>query len=76
MRRQKIVITYRFITRFFISVYSFKVVYLGASGEVKGKYASKICKFLGDISIRCIWSTIRLSTFGQPIFPNKTMLKQ
>lgn len=26
------------------------VVYLGASGEVKGKYASKICKFLGDIS--------------------------
>ncbi|GHT64430.1 acyltransferase [Bacteroidia bacterium] len=26
------------------------VVYMGASGEVKGKYASKVCKFLGDIS--------------------------
>ncbi|MDR0370698.1 MAG: acyltransferase [Prevotellaceae bacterium] len=26
------------------------VVWLGASGEVTGKYASKICKFLGDIS--------------------------
>jgi peptidoglycan/LPS O-acetylase OafA/YrhL len=26
------------------------IVYMGASGEVKGKYASKICKFLGDIS--------------------------
>jgi peptidoglycan/LPS O-acetylase OafA/YrhL len=26
------------------------IVYLGASSEVKGKYASKICKFLGDIS--------------------------
>jgi peptidoglycan/LPS O-acetylase OafA/YrhL len=26
------------------------IVYLGASGEVKGKYASKINKFLGDIS--------------------------
>jgi peptidoglycan/LPS O-acetylase OafA/YrhL len=26
------------------------VVYMGASGEVKGKFASKICKFLGDIS--------------------------
>jgi peptidoglycan/LPS O-acetylase OafA/YrhL len=26
------------------------VVYLGASGEVKGKFASRICKFLGDIS--------------------------
>ena len=26
------------------------IVYLGASGEVKGKYASKVCNFLGDIS--------------------------
>jgi peptidoglycan/LPS O-acetylase OafA/YrhL len=26
------------------------IVYLGASSEVKGKYASKFCKFLGDIS--------------------------
>lgn len=26
------------------------IVYMGASGEVKGKFASKICKFLGDIS--------------------------
>jgi len=26
------------------------IVYLGASGEIKGRYASKICKFLGDIS--------------------------
>jgi peptidoglycan/LPS O-acetylase OafA/YrhL len=26
------------------------IVYLGASGEVKGRYASKICKFFGDIS--------------------------
>jgi peptidoglycan/LPS O-acetylase OafA/YrhL len=26
------------------------IVYSAASGEVKGKYASKICKFLGDIS--------------------------
>lgn len=26
------------------------IVYLGASSEVKGKYASGICKFLGDIS--------------------------
>ena len=26
------------------------VVYIGASGEVKGKYAKVICKFLGDIS--------------------------
>ncbi|MDR0371401.1 MAG: acyltransferase family protein, partial [Prevotellaceae bacterium] len=26
------------------------IVWLGASGEVKGKYSSKICKFLGDIS--------------------------
>lgn len=26
------------------------IVYLGASGTVKGKYSSKICKFLGDIS--------------------------
>ena len=26
------------------------IVYLGASGEIKGKYASKLCKFLGDIS--------------------------
>ena len=26
------------------------IVWLGASGEVKGKYASKLCKFLGDIS--------------------------
>lgn len=26
------------------------IVYMGASGEVKGKYASKICKFFGDIS--------------------------
>lgn len=26
------------------------IVYVGASGEVKGKYSSKICKFLGDIS--------------------------
>jgi peptidoglycan/LPS O-acetylase OafA/YrhL len=26
------------------------IVYLGASGEVKGKFASKVCKFLGDIS--------------------------
>jgi peptidoglycan/LPS O-acetylase OafA/YrhL len=26
------------------------VVYLGASSEIKGKTASKICKFLGDIS--------------------------
>ena len=26
------------------------VVYMGASGDVKGKFASKICKFLGDIS--------------------------
>lgn len=26
------------------------IVYVGASGEVKGKYSSRICKFLGDIS--------------------------
>ena len=26
------------------------IVWMGASGEVKGKYSSKICKFLGDIS--------------------------
>jgi len=26
------------------------IVYLGASGEVKGKYATKLCKFFGDIS--------------------------
>jgi len=26
------------------------IVYIGASGEVKGKLASKICNFLGDIS--------------------------
>ncbi|KAA6337624.1 hypothetical protein EZS27_014301 [termite gut metagenome] len=26
------------------------IVFLGASGEVKGKYTSRICKFLGDIS--------------------------
>ena len=26
------------------------IVYLGASGEVNGKFASKLCKFLGDIS--------------------------
>jgi peptidoglycan/LPS O-acetylase OafA/YrhL len=26
------------------------IVWLGASGEVKGKYSSKMCKFLGDIS--------------------------
>jgi peptidoglycan/LPS O-acetylase OafA/YrhL len=26
------------------------IVFLGASGEVTGKYSSKICKFLGDIS--------------------------
>jgi peptidoglycan/LPS O-acetylase OafA/YrhL len=26
------------------------IVFMGASGEVKGKYASKLCKFLGDIS--------------------------
>ncbi|MES2847704.1 MAG: acyltransferase [Bacteroidota bacterium] len=26
------------------------IVYLGAGGEVKGKFASSICKFLGDIS--------------------------
>ncbi len=26
------------------------IVFMGASGEVKGKYASRICKFLGDIS--------------------------
>jgi len=26
------------------------IVYLGASGEVKGRYATKICKFFGDIS--------------------------
>jgi peptidoglycan/LPS O-acetylase OafA/YrhL len=26
------------------------IVFMGASGEVKGKYASKICRFLGDIS--------------------------
>jgi len=26
------------------------IVFLGAGGEVKGKYANKICKFLGDIS--------------------------
>jgi peptidoglycan/LPS O-acetylase OafA/YrhL len=26
------------------------IVFMGASGEVKGKYTSKICKFLGDIS--------------------------
>ncbi|MDR2824037.1 MAG: acyltransferase [Prevotellaceae bacterium] len=26
------------------------IVWLGASGEVTGKYASKLCKFLGDIS--------------------------
>jgi peptidoglycan/LPS O-acetylase OafA/YrhL len=26
------------------------IVYMGASGEVRGKYSSKICKFLGDIS--------------------------
>ena len=26
------------------------IVYLGASGEVKGKFATRLCKFLGDIS--------------------------
>ena len=26
------------------------IVYLGASGNVKGKYSSKLCSFLGDIS--------------------------
>lgn len=26
------------------------IVYLGASGEVKGKFASRLCRFLGDIS--------------------------
>ena len=26
------------------------IVYLGASGDVKGKYTGKLCKFLGDIS--------------------------
>jgi peptidoglycan/LPS O-acetylase OafA/YrhL len=26
------------------------IVFMGAGGEVKGKYASKLCKFLGDIS--------------------------
>lgn len=26
------------------------VVYLGASGEVKGRFASKLCRFFGDIS--------------------------
>ena len=26
------------------------IVFLGASGEVTGKYSSRICKFLGDIS--------------------------
>jgi peptidoglycan/LPS O-acetylase OafA/YrhL len=26
------------------------IVFLGASGELKGKYSSRICKFLGDIS--------------------------
>jgi len=26
------------------------IVYLGASGEVKGKFATKLCKFFGDIS--------------------------
>ncbi|HEX3006056.1 MAG TPA: acyltransferase [Bacteroidales bacterium] len=26
------------------------IVYLGSSGEVKGKFASAVCKFLGDIS--------------------------
>lgn len=26
------------------------IVYLGASGEIKGRYATKICKFFGDIS--------------------------
>lgn len=26
------------------------IVYMGASGEVKDKYLSKVCKFLGDIS--------------------------
>jgi peptidoglycan/LPS O-acetylase OafA/YrhL len=26
------------------------IVYLGASGDVKGKYAGRLCKFLGDIS--------------------------
>ncbi|HEX2961120.1 MAG TPA: acyltransferase [Ignavibacteriales bacterium] len=26
------------------------IVYMGASGEVKGKYMEKVCRFLGDIS--------------------------
>jgi peptidoglycan/LPS O-acetylase OafA/YrhL len=26
------------------------IVYLGASGELRGKFATRICKFLGDIS--------------------------
>ncbi|MDP4276005.1 MAG: acyltransferase [Bacteroidota bacterium] len=26
------------------------IVYVGASGQVKGRYSSKVCKFLGDIS--------------------------
>jgi peptidoglycan/LPS O-acetylase OafA/YrhL len=26
------------------------IIYLGASGDVKGKYAGAVCKFLGDIS--------------------------
>jgi len=26
------------------------IVFLGASGDVTGKYSTKICKFLGDIS--------------------------
>jgi peptidoglycan/LPS O-acetylase OafA/YrhL len=26
------------------------IVYIGASGDVKGKYANRLCQFLGDIS--------------------------
>jgi peptidoglycan/LPS O-acetylase OafA/YrhL len=26
------------------------IVFMGASGDIKGKYSSKLCKFLGDIS--------------------------
>ena len=35
----------------FIIIFFFPlIVFLGASGEVKSKYASRICKFFGDIS--------------------------
>jgi peptidoglycan/LPS O-acetylase OafA/YrhL len=55
------------------------IVFLGASGEVKGKYASKVCKFLGDISfplyithypfiyLYCTWVKDGKAPFENPV---------